>query len=35
MIKLTDSGIWRSLEDSKNYFKVKVFNGVVKDSMHT
>ena len=35
MIKLTDSGIWRSLEDSKNYFEVKVFNGVVKDSMHT
>ena len=35
MIKFSEGGMWRSIEEWRNCFKVRVFNGVVKDSMHT
>lgn len=35
MLKFTEDGMWRSLEEWQNCFKVRVFHGEVKDCIHT
>ena len=35
IIKFPEGGMWRSIEEWRNCFIVRVFNCVAKDSMHT